>query len=180
MTTVGSPGWGTSVELGPRQAHVLAWMRASVKHPSRTWHRAPVMRDYGTSTAIVHRCIHRLASLGVIAVQTVRGCRGETRFTFGVRRWKWTPPTRRGVARWRRVAALVAPGQVAFAHVEPEQPPPPRILARHDVAPTRYEVCARCGVTGEVRMGVYQAGGRYESGLRCTVHEPCDERAAAR
>jgi hypothetical protein len=167
------------VELGSDQAHILAVLRGAVKHPSRTWHRAPVMRAYGRHPFVVYRGIHRIAALGMIAVQTVIGCRGETRFTFGVRRWLWRPPNRRGVGRIaRRVVAAVAPGQLAFAHTEPEHPPPPRILARHDAAPTRFDVCARCGETGEVRMGVYQADGRYEYGLRCTRHEPCDERVS--
>jgi hypothetical protein len=187
---VWAPGWGTNVELGSGQARLLEILRAvAARNPHQDWHELPPLRELGWSPSTAHRLIHRLAALGLTGIQVRRGCQGGIRFTLRPRRWKWTAPVRRAVTAVRiRVSAaaraaaraIVAPVQVAFAHTEPEHPPPPRILARHDVAPTRYEACARCGVTGEVRMGVYQAAGRYEYGLRCIDHGPCDERAGAR
>jgi hypothetical protein len=86
-----SPGWGRAVVLGDGQQHALDQLRASVRHPSRTWHQAPTMRAFGRSPATAHRLVHRLAALGVVAIQPTLGRLGGVRFTFGVRRWKGGP-----------------------------------------------------------------------------------------
>jgi hypothetical protein len=178
-----SAGWGTRVELGPGQELVLGMLRAAVRHPSRTWHRAPRMREYGRSPATAHRHIHRLAALGVIAVQTVLGCDGETRFTFGVSRWLWRPPVRRNLVRMRRgLAARVAPGQLALAHAELSRIP--NVLpSPMSTAPWTFGDCALCGARDRVRTGLLKrtidGEERIESGPRCADHEACDARRAS-
>ena len=57
------------------------------------------MRDYGRSSSTAHRTVHRLAALGVIALQSTLGRAGGVRFTFGVRYWRRSPIRRAGVAR---------------------------------------------------------------------------------
>jgi hypothetical protein len=86
-----SPGWGRAVVLGEGQQAVLDQLRASVRHPSRTWHDAPTMRAFGRSPGTAHRLVHRLQALGVVAIQPTLGRLGGVRFTFGVRRWRYGP-----------------------------------------------------------------------------------------
>lgn len=187
MRTVESLGWGTNVTLGSGQADMLDQLQAAVKHPSRTWHRAPRMRDLGRWPSANHRVIHRLAALGVIAVQTTYGTDPQhpgrasfVRFTFGVRRWLWRPPSRRQVARMRpRIVALVAPGQLALAHAEPPGAPPPRPSPRLGVTPVFDGACHVCGAWGRVAEGVWKDDqGRYDAGHRCVDHAACAARRA--
>lgn len=111
MTGVYSPGWRARVELGPGQEHVCDELRRSIRHPSRTWHDTR-MRSLRRAPSTAHRVLHRLAALGVIALQTTLGAAGGTRFTFGVRPWH-VGPVRRGMLR--RFHVKLAPGQVAYA-----------------------------------------------------------------
>jgi len=97
-----SRGWGARVELGDGQERIRQELVRSIRHPSRSWHVAPVMRGYGRSSSTAHRAIHRLASLGVIALQTTLGAHGETRFTFGVRFWRSYPRRVGQLARMTR------------------------------------------------------------------------------
>lgn len=128
MAAVWSLGWGARVELGAGQEHVRRELVASIRHPSRTWHVAPRMRDLNRWPSVAHREIHRLAALGVIAVQTTLGAHGETRFTFGVRFWRSRPINRAQLVRMRPAIILArfqpAPGQLA-AWVPPEKPDAP-------------------------------------------------------
>ena len=86
------------------------------------------MRDYDRAPSTAHRTIHRLAALGVIALQTTLGRDGSTRFTFGVRFWRRSPVRRGMLARFAAV-----PGQVsAFDEPAPEPEPEPE---RREIPP---------------------------------------------
>jgi hypothetical protein len=184
MTAVYAPGTRIYAELGSGQAHALGELRRSVRHPSRTWHRAPAMRAFGRSPGTAHRAIRRLVALGIIAVQSALGRDGFVRFTFAVRFWRTRPLDRRGLARMRAAAPgqlvlIAAPAGPVLAAPPPELDPPrarPAIIHAGSMAPTRYETCALCGFEGPVRMGVYQLEGRFEYGLRCVDHDACNQR----
>jgi len=119
-TAAYSRGWAADVRLGAGQERVRQRLAGAIRHPSRTWHEAPTFRSYGTSSGTAHRIVHRLAALGVIAIQTALGAHGGVRYTFAVRMWRTYPP-RVGMAR-RIGVGRVAPAQLeAFA---PEAPPP--------------------------------------------------------
>ena len=163
-----SPGWGARVELGAGQARIRDRLAASIRHPSRTWHDAPTMRDYGRSSSTAHRTVHRLAALGVIALQSTLGRAGGVRFTFGVRFWRRSPIRRAGVAR-------IVAGQVG-AFDEPRRRAPTRRNRAQifpKVFPSRPNRRARrasgrrsassCGVTGSTstsRSGARRRGAR--------------------
>lgn len=120
MTAAYSPGWGTRVELGDGLERVRRQLQSSIRHPSRTWHDAPVMRGYGVSPSTAHRLVHRLAALGVVAIQTTLGSSGGTRFTFGVRFWRRSPVRRGMVARMMRRPD----GQVTLRLLPEKETPP--------------------------------------------------------
>jgi len=130
---VSSPGWGSTVRLGSGQDHARRTLAAAIRHPSRAWHDAPTLRSFGRSPGTAHRLVHRLAALGVIAIQATLGRDGGIRFTFGVRRWR-THPIRVGLTRRMRPAAVAVlqlaawpddEGPAAEELEEPEPPPPP-------------------------------------------------------
>jgi hypothetical protein len=108
MSAAYSPGWSSRVELGPGQERVRLELQRSIRHRSRTWHDAPRMREFERSSSTAHRILHRLAALGVIAIQTTLGSSGGTRFTFGVRYWRRGPVRRGQLARMR----APSPGQI--------------------------------------------------------------------
>ena len=111
MTQAWSAGWRSTITLGDGQERIRARLADSIRHPSRSWHDFAPMRSHGLAPATVHRHVHRLAALGVIAVQTRLGCAGGVRFTFGVRYWRRSPIRRGSLARMtpRR---RPAPGQI--------------------------------------------------------------------
>lgn len=119
---VWSAGWQRNVEIGDGQKHIRAELMRHARHPSRTWHETR-MRGLGRSPGTAHRLLHRLAALGVIALQTTLGSAGGTRFTFGVRAWH-RGPVRAGMLR--RFHVKLAPGQIAYAATD-EQPTPAAI-----------------------------------------------------
>lgn len=127
MTLAYSPGWRADVTLGSSQTRTLDLLRVAAKrHPSRSWHYAPRMRDVEPSPGTAHRNVHALARLGLIALQSTLGRLGFVRFTFGVRAWRSQPY---GLAR-RRAVARIAAGQLALALAladdGPSPPPPAR------------------------------------------------------
>jgi hypothetical protein len=138
MTQAWSAGWRSAITLGdacnrrscdhPRhfgQAHAVAQLQATIRHPSRSWHDAPRMRALNRWPGSAHRLIHRLASLGVIAVQSTLGCAGGIRFTFGVRYWHRSPIRRANVARMTS-RRRPSPGQIelpAPAHAQAQPGP---------------------------------------------------------
>jgi len=154
MSAAYSPGWGARVELGPGQERTRQALVRSIRHPSRTWHQAPAMRGYGTSPSTAHRLVHRLAALGVIAIQTTLGSEGGTRFTFGVRYWRRSP-VRRGLL----FRLIPSPGQLGLdpprelelpAPLEPEPPEPiPHPHAHPSVPETFAEKLRRHGLDEE-------------------------------
>jgi hypothetical protein len=122
MTAAYSPGWRARVELGAGQERVRQALLASVRHPSRTWHDAPRMRELNRWSSVAHRELHRLAALGVVALQTTRGARGGTRFTFGVRHWHRAPRRIGQLARmFGRAREAPAPGQLTLGLAEGER-----------------------------------------------------------
>ena len=136
--TVGSAGWGCPVQLWEGQQHVLGVLRASMRHKSRAWHQAPTLRSFGRSPGTAHRVLHRLAAVGVIALQPrlprfgprkSQGCHGGLRFTFGVQRFLWTPPRRGQLARMSagQLALLPDDGGPSTSSLQkpPKTQPPP-------------------------------------------------------
>jgi hypothetical protein len=140
-SNVYSPGWGAPVAIGAGQAHIAAQLAGSIRHPSRQWHDAPTLRAFGRSSSTAHRAIHRLAALGVIAIQTRLGAAGGVRFTFGVRRWRHGPARRGMVARMlagpnvSRETLLRAEDDGPEDHDPPPRRPPPVPYAQRP-APT--------------------------------------------
>ena len=131
--TTWSPGWGSRVMLGTGQAHTLGVLRASIHHPSRTWHDAPRLRAFGRSSSTAHRALRRLASLGVVALQASLGCQGGVRFTLGVRRWRWEPPRRAHLVRMVHGQLELLPddgGQDRPRPAETDKPPETAPLER--------------------------------------------------
>jgi hypothetical protein len=128
--------------------------------------------------------VHRLAALGVIAIQTELGRDGCVRFTFGVRFWKKGPTFRPSIRRIRaRVRSIIAPGQVAFGMggVDPPNPRPFIVPATPNAAPTLFDECVVCGARDRVRMGLYRTPeGIYGAGIRCVERVPCMARAESR
>lgn len=122
MIATYSPGWNARVSLGSGQLHMRDALRSSIRHPSRVWHDAAPLRSFGRSPGTAHRLIHRLAALGVIAIQTTLGRDGGVRFTFGVHRWR-TAPVRRG-ASWRMRTPAIAGQLAAFWKPEQAEPEP--------------------------------------------------------
>jgi len=125
--TAYSRGWGSTVKLGSGQEHARRVLAAAIRHPSRAWHEAPTLREMERAPSTAHRLVHRLAALGVIAIQATLGRDGGIRFTFGVRRWR-THPVRAGmVARMipRPDWQLSAWEDGVDVPDEPEPPPPP-------------------------------------------------------
>ena len=203
-----SPGWATWVTLGPAQERMRARLERARRHPSRTWHDSPPLRELAPSPGTAHRTLRRLASLGVVALQTTLGCKGVTRFTFGVKRWRSTLPTRRGVARMvppriatptpgqltlflsvgpPRAPAVqagpsfgLAPVRFVLAHGVDSSPAIRAILAEQPAAPTVRAECVRCGAVADVRTGIYRdPDGRYQSGRCCLDHSACELRRKA-
>jgi hypothetical protein len=140
------------------------------------------MRAFGKSSSTIHRHIHRMAELGVIAIQARRGCRGGIRFSFRPRRWKWSLPVRHALTLARMklrdvVRAVTEPVQVVLAHAEPlplfRIPEP-----SHGIAPTLQDVCALCGSLELVRAKVFERDGQYAAGRVCLDHDACARRRA--
>jgi hypothetical protein len=126
LALVWSPGWYTDVVLGEGQAHALRILRAvQRRHPGRTWYSAPPLRGFGRSPGTAHRLIHSLASRGVVALDTVLGCQGVVRFTFGVVRWRWEPPRRAQLARMGALALLRDSPPNPPATLQPPEAAPP-------------------------------------------------------
>jgi hypothetical protein len=127
-----SPGWcGRMVELGDGQEWMLAELRAIAarsRHKSRLWHELRPLREHDRAPSTVHRLVHRLAALGVVAIDPVRGCRGMVRFTFGVLPWKFLEPRRGQLARMR------ARVQVSFGQLTLELIPPVALTSPPDHA----------------------------------------------
>jgi len=182
-----SPGWGTDVELGSGQEHALGILRdVAAENPRFIWHDAPPLRAFDRSPSTAHRVVHRLAALGVIAIEVRRGCQGGIRFTFRVRRWKWTAPVRRALTLARMkvrelVRKILEPAQLALAHIEP--PGRPYLVPeRPGVAPTLWEECVLCGGREQVRMGLIKrtidGKEQIDHGLHCIDHPACDARRA--
>jgi hypothetical protein len=94
-----SAGWRSAITLGDGQARTRDRMIESIRHPSRSWHDFAPLRSHGLAASTIHRHVHRLAALGVVAVQSTLGCAGGIRFTFGVRYWHRSPIRRANVAR---------------------------------------------------------------------------------
>jgi hypothetical protein len=142
------------------------------------------LRAFGPWSGTTHRVIHRLAALGVIAIQTgparLFGCEGFVRFTFTVRRWKSGPTRRPSIWRIRaRVRSIVAPGQVAFGMVDPPNPRPFIVPEPHGMPQAALGECQRCGAIDRVRVGLFVLDtGRMASGPRCVDHDACDARRA--
>ena len=187
--TVYSAGWGMDVAIGSGQAHALGIMReVAAGNPGRRWHDLPPLRELGRSPSTAHRVVHRLAALGIVAIQARRGCKGGIRFTFRVRRWKWGNPVRHALTLARMTArrvvgairAALVPAQLALAHTgEPPPPPPPLTLVpgRLGIAPVFEGACHVCGAWARVAEGVWRdERGRYEAGHRCIDHEACERR----
>jgi len=178
-----SPGWACPVALGSGQELIYRVLSRAVRHPSRTWHRSPRLRDFGRSPGTVHRGMERLRELGLIATQSQLGCEGFVRFTFLVNRWITRPAFRPSIHRIRsRTRALAAPGQLVLAHsLEPPAAvprpyivPEPRGAARESLGE-----CQICGALERVRPGlIRQLDGRIASGPRCIDHAACAARAA--
>jgi hypothetical protein len=98
MRSIHSTGWGIDVVLGSGQSRVLEVLESiAAREPRRKWHDAPPMREFGGAPSRVHQHLHRLAALGVIAIETRLGRYGGVRFTFRGRRWKWDAPARRAI-----------------------------------------------------------------------------------
>jgi hypothetical protein len=115
--TVWSPGWGTEVILGSGQAHVFGILETVAdRERGIKWHDAPPMREFGRSPSVVHQHLHRLAALGVIAIQTTLGRYGGVRFTFRGRRWKFTAPARRVLTMARMKMRDVREAIGSFLH----------------------------------------------------------------
>jgi hypothetical protein len=126
---VASPGWGSRVLLGPGQDHARRVLLGSIRHPSRAWHEAPTLRSFERSPGTAHRLVHRLAALGVVALQSTLGRDGGIRFTFGVRRWR-THPVRVGLSRRMRPARPAVAQLAAWPDDELEEPEPPPARSR--------------------------------------------------
>jgi hypothetical protein len=108
VTAAHSAGWGARVELGPGQDRIVGMLRAiAARRPSHTWHETRT-RAHERSSSTAHRTLHRLAALGVIAIQPTLGRSGGMRFTFGVRYWRRGPVRRGQLARMR----APSPGQI--------------------------------------------------------------------
>jgi hypothetical protein len=175
--TVYSPGWRARIEAGAAQARMLERLERAKKHPSRTWHDAPTMRELDRSPGTAHRTLHRLAALGLIAIQTTLGRDGGVRFTTAVRFWRNRPINRRNVKRM--LAAAVAPGQIALAHALEPDPPVYRVIPDRPVPADRFGECQRCGALERVRIGLFRRDdGSVASGPRCVDHAACDARRA--
>jgi hypothetical protein len=124
ITTTYSRGWGSAVALGPGQDHARRVLLEAIRHPSRAWHEAPTLRSFDRSPGTAHRLVHRLAALGVIAVQSTLGRDGGIRFTFGVRRWR-TYPVRVGLSRRMHRSGPAVAQLAAWPDDELEEPDPP-------------------------------------------------------
>jgi hypothetical protein len=180
-TVVRSAGLrGALVGLGSRQAAIYERaQREARRHPSRTWAAFPPMRSFGVSPSVISRGIHRLAELGVMAIQPVLGCQGEIRFTFGVRPWGGPlASTRRTLARMRLRA--IAPGQIAFAMPPAERVPIPTTILTAPRAPeTVWNACVLCGADRTRRIGVDPSEKGYPWAMRCLNERACAARRAA-
>lgn len=97
MRTAYSPGWGRDIVLGPVQSAMTTVLEGiAARDPGGSWHELPPTRTLGEPGS-VSRTLHRLAELGVIALEVRRGRYGGLRFTFRPRRWKWSAPARRAL-----------------------------------------------------------------------------------
>jgi len=191
MSTVYSPGWGTDVALGSGQAHLLELLHEiAARNPRHAWHELPPLRELGWSPSVAHRLIHRVAALGVIAIDVRRGCKGGIRFSFRVRRFLWRSPVRHALSLARMTArrklrsvadavrAAVAPVQLAFAHVEPPDPPVYRLVLVDPSPHAGLGECQKCGSIEHVRPGLYGELGQVRAGPICIDHDACAARAA--
>jgi hypothetical protein len=178
-TTAYSPGWRARIVTGSGQARMLEQLERAKKHPSRTWHDAPKLRAFGISPGTAHRTIHRLAALGLIAIQTTLGRDGGVRFTSAVRFWRRKPIDRRNVRRM--LEGRIAPGQLAFAHTFEPDPPVYRVIPDRPMPKDALGECQLCGALERVRIGLYRLEPRDQirSGPRCVDHAACDARRAA-
>jgi len=122
LPLVWSPGWSARVRLGTGLEYMRKQLEdVTARNPSHTWADVPQLRSFERSPGTAHRLVHRLAALGVIALQRrALGCHGGLRFTFGVRRFLWRPPRRAQVAR---MGVLVPQGQLELLPETPTKPP---------------------------------------------------------
>lgn len=135
-SNVYSPGWGAPVRLGLGQRRTYDALRERAHrapHPSRGWFTVTVRElDPDANPGSIWRELRRLAALGSILIQSIRGCRGMTRITFGVPRWR-TRPIRRGQTA-RMMGPNVSRETVQLAAWEP---PPPEPSARKPLPAAR-------------------------------------------